>query len=225
MKVHSAIRRVDRYGVLYTLILLFALIHQASAKQFTLNGVTLDLQEVTTNVSVYFSSMRLNRAANEWDVNVAVSNNVSQTFSGPLILMVDSFTGTSGPLRADGISTNQYFYDLSGEISQGALTPTNGSTPRVIALGYVVGATPKVVTRVFAAMFQTNLQAIAFTRSLNEVGQPLPGVAIQETGPDGNETNMTEGVLGVVTLGRLETNVVIHSGYRCYSLSQAHPSH
>ncbi len=174
----------------------------ATARPFRLGGLTLDLQEVTTNVDVYFTSMRFNRAANEWDVNVAVSNKVSQPLPGPVVLLVDSFTGTTGPLRADGVSSNQFFFDLSGELPQGELAAGQDSTTRTIALGFVPGAAPSVVTRVFAAPGLTNLQALGFTRSLNAVGQPLPGVTISETGPDGNTTNATDSTFGVVTLGK-----------------------
>lgn len=46
----------------------------APGREFTLSGVPFDLAEVTTNFAVYFTSLHLNRAANEWDVEVTLSN-------------------------------------------------------------------------------------------------------------------------------------------------------
>ena len=44
--------------------------------------------------------------------------------------------------------------------------------------------------------------ALALSRSLNEVGQPLAGVNVEEFGPAGQGTNLTENTSGVVTLGQ-----------------------
>src|SRR5674476_112952 len=186
-------------GIFFAALAVVLIDTVAHARAFVIDGLTIDLQEVTTNVDVYFTVMRFNRAASEWDVNVAVSNKVGQTLSGPLVLLVDSFTGTTGPLRTDGVSSNQFFFDLSGELTQGGLAAGQESTPRTIALGFTAGAAPRLVTRAFAAPANTNSEALGFTRSLNSVGQPLPGVAILETGPDGNTTNVTDGTFGVVT--------------------------
>ena len=43
---------------------------------------------------------------------------------------------------------------------------------------------------------------LGLTRSLNEVGQPLPNVMVMETGPQGPRTNFTDATFGVVTLGQ-----------------------
>src|SRR5580658_1009598 len=170
-------------------------------RPFQLGGVTVDLQDVSSNVDVYFTAMHYNRAANEWDVNVTVSNKTALSQSGPMVLVVDSFTGTSGPLRPDGVSSNQAYFDLSAQLHNGALVAGQPSTARTIALGYTAGAEPQLVTSVFAAVATNNLAALAFTRSLGQVGQPLPGVAIQESGPDGTNSYTTDGTFGVVTMG------------------------
>ncbi len=173
---------------------------------FELGGVTVNLQDVTTNVDVYFTAMHYNRAANEWDVNVTVSNKTAQSESGPMVLLVDSFNGTSGPLRADGVSSNQAYFDLSGQLPVGALLVGQQSSVRTIALGYTAGAEPHLVTSVFAGSAKNTLEALAFTRSLNQVGQPLAGVTIQETGPDGTNSYTTDGTFGVVTMGHSAGN-------------------
>ncbi len=181
-------------------LLVSGLAGPARAYEFTLGGVNLDLQEVSTNVGVYFTSMRLNRAANEWDFEVSVSNQTAQSLSGPLVLLVDSFSGISGPLRPDGVSTNQVYFDLSGQLTNGVLAAAARSAPRTLGLGYIAGATPHLVTRVFAGL-TAQVQALGFSRTLNQAGQPLAGVTIVESGPSGVATNTSDPDFGVVTLG------------------------
>jgi RHS repeat-associated protein len=193
-------------GMIFFTLAGLSLAATASGRDFAFGGVTLDLQEITTNADVYYTAMRYNRAAAEWDVNVTVSNKTSQAFSGPLVLLIDSYTGTAGPLRADGVSGSQSYFDLSGQLNQGILGPGSNTTSRTISMGYTAGASPAWVARIFAAAAPTNLQALGFARSLNEVGQPLPNVAIQESGPNGNTTNVTDGEFGVVTLGHAPGN-------------------
>ena len=43
---------------------------------------------------------------------------------------------------------------------------------------------------------------VAAVRSLNEVGQPLPGVTVEETGPQGSRTLATDLPYGVATVGQ-----------------------
>lgn len=200
-------RRNLTKGIWGCLLLMIAFAANVGARSFTFNGTTLDLQEVTTQVDVYFTSMRLNRAVNQWNVDVSISNKVGQAISGPIVLLVDSFTGTTGPLGADGTSSNAAYFDFSSQLLQGALPSGGKSGLRTIALGFTQGGSPKLVTRIFAAA-PLGSRALGFTRSLNEAGQPLPSVAIQETGPDGGTTNVTEGELGVVTIGNTPGNYV-----------------
>ena len=82
-------------GMIFFTLAGLALAATASGRDFAFGGVTLDLQEITTNADVYYTAMRYNRAAAEWDVNVTVSNKTSQAFSGPLVLLIDSYTGTA----------------------------------------------------------------------------------------------------------------------------------
>lgn len=172
------------------------------AYEFALGGVPLELQEVTTNLDVYFSAMRWNRISNEWDVDVTISNKSAFAISAPLFVLADSFKGTTGLLRPDGISTNKAFYDFSGQIPNGVLGPTQISVARTLGIAFVTGQSPQVVTRLFAGTNTNGVQALAFARSLNEVGQPIAGVNILETGPAGSSTNMTDAAFGVATLGQ-----------------------
>lgn len=173
----------------------------ASARQFSLSGVQVNLQEATTNVDVYFTAMRFNRAANEWDVDVTFSNKTTQAIAAPMVLLVNSFTGTSGPLRGDGASSNQVFYDFSGQVTQGVLPAGGRSTARTIALGFTAGASPKLVTQVYAVPLANSETAVGFVRSQDQVGQPLGSVGVIEMGPDGTRSNETDSAYGVATLG------------------------
>lgn len=173
----------------------------AHARPFVISGSTIDLVDVTSNVNVYYTEMRYNRAANEWDVNVTLSNNLAQANSAPMLLVVDSFSGTSGPLRADGVSSNEAYYDFSPELAQGQLAGLQESAVRVISFGFTPGSSPHFVTSVYA-LASTNLsKAIGFTQSQDQVGAPLPSVAVLEMGPDGTTNYTTDPAFGIVTLG------------------------
>jgi RHS repeat-associated protein len=178
------------------------------AFEFALSGVTVELQEVTTNLDVYFSAMRWNRISNEWDADVVLSNKSATPISGPLLFLVDSFSGSTGPLRPDGVSTNKSFYDFSGQIPNGTLGSSQSSVPRALGIGYVPGQAPKLSPRLFAGLLTNVVEALGFVRSLNELGQPMAGVSVTEIGPAGNTTNLTDSVFGVLTLGRTPGNYV-----------------
>jgi RHS repeat-associated protein len=208
MTGHSTSRCASWRSLLLAGVVSAAVLAQARAYQFKLGDVTVDLQEVTTNVDVHFRAMRFNRAANEWDVDVTVSNKSALTISVPLVYLVDGVTGTSGPLRPDGVSTNQAYYDLSGQIPNGVLAPGTVSAARTLGLGFTTNQAPTLVARLFAGIRTNTSEALAFVRSLNQAGQPLPGVNVQETGPAAAATNLTDSVFGVATLGQSPGNYV-----------------
>ena len=117
------------------------------AREFVLGGAHFELREVTRDVDVYFTSMRLNRALNQWNVEVTLSNRTAQPLNGPLVLVVDSFSGTSGPLAADGSSAGQSFYDLGAQSAGGRLPAGGQTVPRTLALGFVAGGSPQKIGR------------------------------------------------------------------------------
>src|ERR1043166_6570611 len=75
---------------------------QPAGKVFTLGGATLSLEEATADLGVYYTSMRYNRAANVWNVEVSLTNRSSRTWLGPVVRLVGGFSGNSGPLQPDG---------------------------------------------------------------------------------------------------------------------------
>ena len=173
-------------------------------RTFTLGGTTLTLEDVTTNVNVYYTSMRFNRALNVWNVEASLSNHTAHVLSGPFVLSVESFTGTSGPMQTDGTAVGipaSPFFDLSGFVADGQLAPSELSLKRTLTLGFQPGGSPSLTTKIFAAK-TTSAEALALVATLDEVGQPLPGVNVLVIGPDGQGTNQTDAAFGVATLGK-----------------------
>jgi RHS repeat-associated protein len=174
---------------------------QGQQKTFVLEGANLTLQDATADVDVFFSSMRFNRALNVWNFEVSLTNHSTRQWSGPVVLSVDSFTGTTGPVLPDGVDgTGKAFYDLSPTVADGNLVTGIRSSARTLTIGFN-GSAPKLVTRVFVRPAPLPF-ALALTRTLDEAGQPLPNAQVIESGPNGVVTNSTDPVFGVVTLGQ-----------------------
>ena len=177
---------------------------QSGEKVFRWNNAELTLAEVTPETAVYFRSMRLNRALDVWNVEVTVSNRSGRILNGPLVLLVDSFSGTPGPVGPDGLDDSQPskgFFDLSGRTTDGTLTPGGVTAPRTLTLGRSGTAPPAVETRVFAARVPV-VSALGLTRSLDEVGRPLPGVGLSVAGPAGTAVQTSDSPSGVASLGQ-----------------------
>ena len=173
----------------------------AAEQRFTLNGATLSLRDSMPDVSVFFTSMRFNRAANIWNVEVSLTNRASRAFKGPFVLLVDSFAGTSGPRQPDGLDESaKPFFDLSSIVLDGELSPGELSLKRTLSLG-VSNGSPSLITRVFVRPDRPPA-ALGLTRTLDDAGQPLADVQVIESGPLGLVTNRTDPVFGVVTLGQ-----------------------
>ena len=96
---------------------------RADEREFAFGSTSLVLGEVTTNTAVYFTSMRLNRAANVWNVEVSVSNRSSQVLTGPIVLLADTVAGSTGLQQSDGLSGGKAYVDLSAQLSGGILLP------------------------------------------------------------------------------------------------------
>ena len=97
------------------LLWLPAAVH-SQEKSFDLAGVPFLLQDSTDQVDVYYKSVRFDYADEVWKVDVVVSNRSPESLPGPLVLLVDDFTGTTGPLEPDGVddsSPAKAYYDLT----------------------------------------------------------------------------------------------------------------
>src|SRR6266480_1028731 len=175
----------------------------AAEKAFTLGGAVLTLEDVSADVEVRYRSMRLNRAQNVWNVEALLTNRSSRVIQGPFVLLVDSFTGTSGPQQPDGTDDSapaKAFYDFKASVADGTLSPGEVTAERALTLGVGTGA-PGLVTKIFAAPNRSGL-TLGLVRSLNEVGQPLAGVQVEEAGPVGPTNLITDPVFGVATGGQ-----------------------
>lgn len=169
---------------------------------FHLNGGDITLQEASSDVSVYFSSMRLNRALNVWNVEVAVTNTSARVLAGPLVLLVDSFSGTTGIQLSDGATASgKQFLDLSGWSADASLAPGQGTGKRTLMLGRSGTSAPSLVTKFFVAR-PPKAAALGITRSLNDAGQPLPGVELDIAGPAGSTSQLSDSPSGVASFGQ-----------------------
>jgi hypothetical protein len=187
---------------LMVLVAAFATATQSNAQteqMFQLNGADITLAEATPDVETYFTSMRLNRALNVWNVEVAVTNSSSRVLTGPLVLMVDSFVGTSGVQQPDGVSSGKAFFDLSALAAENTLSPGQGTVKRTMTLGRGVGS-PALTARLFVAR-PAAAAALGVTRSLNGVGQPLPNVQMEIGGPSGTVLKNSDAPSGVASFG------------------------
>lgn len=172
----------------------------AAEKTLVFSGVPVAVQDLSGEVDVYFTSMRLNRGLNVWNVEVTVRNRGTRELKGPFALYVESFSGTTGLLQPDGMDGQNAYLDLANVIPGAVLAPSQYSAPRTLSLGKNSG-TPQLNVRVYGHS-EPNGYALGLTRSLNDVGQPLPDVAVEEAGPGGVSTNSTDAALGLITLGR-----------------------
>ncbi|MGH7970724.1 MAG: hypothetical protein ACREIC_18515, partial [Limisphaerales bacterium] len=187
-----------------SLVLLLGTIPAAvcPADEFSVGGLAMELQEVTTNLDVYYSAMRWNRVSNEWDADVILSNKSTITITAPLVLLVQGFSGTTGTLRPDGVSTNHLYYDFTGMLPTGMLAPGQRSTPRTLGIANLAGQAPHLQTRLFAGSNNNSIAALGYSRSLDQAGLPVPSVGVAESGPDKAANRKTDPILGVVTLGQ-----------------------
>ena len=175
---------------------------RAQTQLFPLGETSVRLQEVTANVGVYFYSMRLDRGANVWNLEVSITNTSSRPLSGPIVLMVDSFSGTSGMRQPDGLTSDtpgKAFYDLSLLTPAEGLAAGQGSARRTLIMGVSTGS-PKLVTRVFAG--RSDFPPLGLSRSLNGVGQPLTDIEVVIDGPSGSVIQKSDPFSGVISFGQ-----------------------
>ncbi|HLH54274.1 MAG TPA: Ig-like domain-containing protein, partial [Verrucomicrobiae bacterium] len=165
---------------------------------FPLAGAPVLLSQVTNNeAAIFYQSMRFNRGLNAWNVEAWVGNQSTRTLQGPLVLRIESFANTTGPIDADGKdNSGMPFYDLTANVTAGRLEPGQRSLARTLTLARGAGA-PSLQAHLFEKRNSTAL-TVAITRTLNEVGQPLPGVQVIDL--QTSNTNLTEPDFGAITL-------------------------
>src|SRR5690606_31467481 len=193
--------RSVRFVILGIFLMRNLLTCPAQTRSFTWDDVTLELADVTADTAVYFTSMRLNRALNVWNVEVAISNKSQRVITGPIVLLVDGFTGTTGLQGQDGTThDSKRFVDVSGTLSGNSFAPGQITSTRTLTLGFGTG-TPGLATRVYAAAPVAEA-ALALTRTLDEAGRPLPAVEMEIVGPTGTTARQTDPDSGVASFGQ-----------------------
>lgn len=195
-----------KWGWLLLLLALFSTDAFPAERTFSLGGANIILEDVSGDLEAHFRSLRFNRAQNVWNAEVILTNRSSRVVQGPFLLSLDSISGSAGPKRPDGFDNGQParpFFDFSGNIPTGRLAPGENSSEKTISLLPGAGA-PQLKTKVFAAVnASTSGFALGVVRSLNEVGQPLAGVQIEEISQLGKTNFLTDPVFGVATLGQI----------------------
>src|SRR5688572_19314254 len=157
-----------------TLLLAFTA-RGAEVREFVLAGTSRALSEAPPEVQVIFRGMRFNESSERWNVDVVVTNRGTQAFSGLIVISIDGFTGTSGPLGADGFSlgspSSPFFQlQLPSSYADGQFGPGGATLPRTIGLGFVAGpGAPRLTTKVFVQPVGEAF-ALALTRSLDGLG-------------------------------------------------------
>ena len=98
----------------------------AADKTFALSTGPIVLSDVTAQVGLRFASMRFVPGQNVWMVDVSLTNKSPVAVPAPLVMWVDSFSGTSGPIGlvgTEGSSPAHAFYDFSAQTPDGLLWP------------------------------------------------------------------------------------------------------
>ncbi len=133
-------------------ISLLALVEsQAAEKEFLLSGTRWRLEDVTAETVVQFQSLRTNRTMGVWNVWVSLTNTGTRDLYTPLVLSIDSYSGTTGPTDADGYDEEfppKPFYNLSSLQPDSVLLPGHATQTRTLSLGG--GGIPQLIPRVFA---------------------------------------------------------------------------
>src|SRR5262249_40925220 len=157
---------------------------------FSISGASVILDDFSAELDVYFRSMRFNRAQQLWNAEVVISNRTSEAISGPFVLQITSTAGTTaGAASADGVQDGKPFFDFSALVPSGTLAGGEASQPRTISLTLAPRAPLNPATVRFARKPHPGL---AFTRTLDSVGLPLPSVSVFEAGPAGTRTLQSE---------------------------------
>jgi PKD repeat protein/pimeloyl-ACP methyl ester carboxylesterase len=175
---------------------------RAAQKNFALKSGNFALEEISSEVHAQFRSMRLNRASNQWNVEVSLVNTGTNELRGPFVLLIDNSGGTPGIIGADGVdgsSPGKPFFDLTAVSTNGAIGAGGKTGARTLALAMSASA-PSLETRVFGA--EKAQTPLALARSLNQLGQPLGGVTVDEIALAGTNSHTTEPIFGITTVGQ-----------------------
>ena len=198
------LRWLARWAVLICLI---STLDGAETRRFLVIDKFVVTEEVTLELVPQFRAMRFNEAGGEWNVDLVITNGGARTFSLPVFAVIESVQNAGPLLNPSGLTEGdpqkpfvRVFQSLE---SLYTLAPGDRTPPKTLRFPFVAGnAVPSLRVKVFAAGGGDAPLALALTRTLNEAGQPIPGVEVTEFGPETTRTVMSDPSYGVVTLGQ-----------------------
>lgn len=178
----------------------------AEVRPFDLGGTNIVLEDVSAEVQVRFRAFRFNEASEQWNVDLILTNSGARQFAPVLAVSFETVLNATGPFQTNGLAGDppRPFLVMGDEFYSGPLLPGHTSATRTLSFGFVDGAgAPRVTARVFGQSLDAPPfnSALAITRTLNQVGQPLPEVRVTESGPSGPRSRASDAAYGVVTLG------------------------
>ncbi len=171
---------------------------------FVLAGGPRELEEVTDKVEVTFRAVRFNPVRNAWDFDAVVRNVSAPDIPGPMVLLAVEWTGSAGPLNADGSggpSPGHPYWDLSPQLAAAGLHSGDESAARRLSLGRQGNEIPTLVVHVYAPAGASAAEALAVTETLSADGRILGSVGVTEAGPGGAHSFVSDAGSGLVTLG------------------------
>ena len=170
----------------------------AAEKIFEVEGVPMQLEEVSAETEVFYSGMRFNRIGNVWNVEVVVRNKGANPLVRPLVLQVTSLTGSPGIQDGKAAAEGGLpYFELPGEAGE-ALLPGQSTTPLTLSL--IRGTTePKMTVAIYSAVIP--VLGGGLVQTLDGDGLTLGDVAIEEISNAESRLLESDKDLGISAVG------------------------
>ncbi len=148
----------------------------AETRSFPLAGGEVRLERRAEDTEVFFRALRLNRATDQWNVDVTVRNRGPRPLTGLVLLRFEAPGDTAGVAEPEGVdSEGKAFIDLTPRLAKGQLAAGAELPPFTLVLAKTARA-PRVDAAVFATAAMDAVTGSVVTRTLDAAGLPLPGV-------------------------------------------------
>ena len=151
----------------------------AETRSFPMAGGEVRLERRAEDTEVFFRALRLNRATDQWNVDVTVRNRGARPLTGLVLLRFEAPGDTAGVAKPDGVDPEgKAFIDLTPRLAKGQLAAGAELPPFTLALAKTARA-PKVDAVVFSTAAVDVVTGSGVTRTLDAAGLPLPGVTAE----------------------------------------------
>ena len=151
----------------------------AETRSFPLAGGEVRLERRAEDTEVFFRALRLNRATDQWNVDVTVRNRGPRPLTGLVLLRFEAPGDTAGVAKPDGVDPEgKAFIDLTPRLAKGQLAAGAELPPFTLVLVKTARA-PRVDAVVFATAAADAVAGSGVTRTLDAIGLPLPGVTAE----------------------------------------------